>query len=257
MAWQYRCDVDFCRHEAILMVQLSAARQARTLPLKEPYMLTLHGFAYSNYHNIVKHALMAKGIPFEENLVYPGTPELMAVNPTGKVPAMTTAKGTVLGESSVLLEYLEDAYPDRPLYPADPEARARVRQLMKVSELYFDLPARRLLPAVFARVAVDQAVKDEVRMTLDRGVRSLNTLASFSPFVAGKELSLADIYLRYALAIPRMVGPGQLNWDVMAEVEGLAAWDAMMADSDIARKIDGDMQANRSDFMAYIGSRQK
>lgn len=219
-------------------------------------MLTLHGFAFSNYHNIVKHALMAKGIPFQEDVVYPGMPELLAVNPAGKVPAMTTAKGTLLGESSVLLEYLEDAYPAKPLYPADPEARARVRQLMKVAELYFDLPARRLLPAVLGNAAIDQAVKDDVRMTLERGVRSLNTLATFSPFVAGTQLSLADIYLRYALAIPRLAAPGQLGWDIMGAVEGLAAWDAMMADSDISRKIDADMRANTPDFMAYMSGRK-
>jgi len=126
-------------------------------------MLTLHGFAFSNYHNIVKHALMYKGIPFEEHIVYPGTPELLAVNPAGKVPAMTTEDGTSLAESSVLVDYLEDAYPAVPLYPAEPEARARVRQLMKVSELYLDLPSRRLLPAVLGNAAIDQAVKDEVR----------------------------------------------------------------------------------------------
>lgn len=219
-------------------------------------MLTLHGFAFSNYHNIVKHALMYKGIPFEEHIVYPGTPELLAVNPAGKVPAMTTEDGTPLAESSVLVDYLEDAYPAVPLYPAEPEARARVRQLMKVSELYLDLPSRRLLPAVLGNAAIDQAVKDEVRMTLDRGVRSLNELASFSPYVAGAEISLADIYLRYALAIPKMVGQGQLDWDIMAEVDGLATWDAMMADSDIARKIDADMRDNTADFMAYIASRR-
>ena len=79
-------------------------------------MLTLHGFAYSNYHNIVKHALMHKGIRFEEHIVYPGTPELLAVNPAGKVPAMTTEDGLSLAESSVLVDYLEDAYPATPLY---------------------------------------------------------------------------------------------------------------------------------------------
>lgn len=220
-------------------------------------MLTLHGFAFSNYYNIVKHALMAKGIPFREHLVYPGSPELLAVNPAGKVPAMTTARGTLLGESSVLLEYLEDAYPDQPLYPADPEARARVRQLMKVSELYFDLPARRLLPAVLGSVVIDQAVKDEVRMALERGVRALNAQATFSPFVAGTQMSLADIYLRYALAIPRLVAPAQLGWDIMADVEGLATWDAMMADADISRKIDADLKANTPDFMAYISGTRK
>lgn len=218
-------------------------------------MLTLHGFAYSNYHNIVKHALMHKGIPFTEHVVYPNTPELLAVNPTGKAPAMTTEQGTHLSETNVLLDYLEDAYPQVPLYPADAETRARARQLMKVSELYLDLPARRLLPVVLMKAQPSDAVKQEVRLTLDRGTRSLNALASFSPYVLGEELSLADIYLRYALAIPKMVGPDLLGWDVREEVDGLADWARLMADSDISRKIDADMQANTDDFMAYIAQR--
>lgn len=220
-------------------------------------MLTLHGFAYSNYHNIVKHALMAKGIPFEEHIVYPGSPELMAVNPTGKVPAMTTESGVHLAESSVLVDYLEDAYPAVPLYPAAAEARARTRQLMKISELYLDLPARRLLPAVFAGVTIDETVKGEVNATFDRAVLSLNTLAAFSPYVTGDTLSLADIYLRYALAIPGIVGPTQLKRDLMTEIDGLADWAAMMADSDISRKIDADHRDNTEDFMAYIAGRQR
>lgn len=215
-------------------------------------MLTLHGFPYSNYHNIVKHALMVKDIPFEEHIVYPGSPELMAVNPAGKVPAMTTESGTHLAESSVLVDYLEDAYPAKPLYPADPDARARVRQLMKISELYLDLPSRRLMPAIFGGVTLGQGLKDEVRATLDRGARALAALASFSPYLTGKEMTLADIYIRYALTIPRMAGPSQLNWDIMAEVEGLAAWDALMADSDIARSIDTDMKNNEEAFMGYV-----
>ena len=218
-------------------------------------MLTLHGFAYSNYHNIVKHALMHKGIPFTEHVVYPNTPELLAVNPTGKAPAMTTEQGTHLSETNVLVDYLEDAYPQVPLYPADAETRARVRQLMKVSELYLDLPARRLLPGVLRKVQLDDAVKEEVRAVLERGTRSLNALASFSPYALGDELSLADIYLRYALAIPKMVGPDLLGWDVREEVDGLEDWARLMADSDISRKIDADMQANTNDFMAYIAQR--
>jgi len=220
-------------------------------------MLTLHGFAYSNYHNMVKHALMLKEVPFEEHVVYPNTPEMMLVNPTGKVPAMTTEQGTCLSESSVLLDYLEDAYPDKPLYPADPEARARVRQLMKVAELYLELPARRLLPAVLAAVEIPQATRDEVRTTLERGVNALKELAEFSPYLLGGELSLADIHLRYALAIPSMVGPSQLDWDILAAVDGLPQWYEMMANSDISRKIDADMRDNAEDFMAYVQSRAR
>lgn len=218
-------------------------------------MLILHGFPYSNYHNIVKHALMIKGIPFEEHIVYPNSPEMMAVNPTGKVPAMTTEQGTQLSESSVLVDYLEDAYSQVPLYPADADARARVRQIMKVSELYLDLPARRLLPAELFGAKLDDTLKDQVRAALNRGARSLSALASFSPYLLGEELTLGDIYLRYALSIPKTVGPSHLNWNVKEEVPALAEWGALMADSDISRKIDADMHENAADFMAHISKK--
>ena len=220
-------------------------------------MIILHGFAYSNYHNIVKHTLMLKDIPFEEHVVYPGTPELMAVSPMGKVPAMTTESGTALSESSVLVDYLEDAYPQNPLYPDDADARAKVRQIMKVSELYLELPARRLLPAVLGNVEIPEAILDEVRATLERGVAALQSLAMFSPYVAGENLTLADVYLRYSLAIPKMVGPSQLDWDIVDAVDGLTRWDEMMADSVISRAIDADMRDNLEDFMAYIASRSQ
>ena len=218
-------------------------------------MLILHGFPYSNYHNIVKHALMIKGIPFEEHIVYPNSPEMMAVNPTGKVPAMTTEQGTQLSESSVLVDYLEDAYSQVPLYPVDADARARVRQIMKVSELYLDLPARRLLPAELFGAKLDDTLKDQVRAALNRGARSLSALASFSPYLLGEELTLGDIYLRYALSIPKTVGPSHLNWNVKEEVPGLAEWGVLMADSDISRKIDADMHENAADFMAHISKK--
>jgi glutathione S-transferase len=220
-------------------------------------MIILHGFAYSNYHNIVKHTLMLKDIPFEEHVVYPGTPELMAVSPMGKVPAMTTESGTALSESSVLVDYLEDAYPQNPLYPDDADARAKVRQIMKVSELYLELPARRLLPAVLGNVEIPEATLDEVRATLERGVAALQSLAKFSPYVAGENLTLADVYLRYSLAIPKMVGPSQLDWDIVDAVDGLTRWDEMMADSVISRAIDADMRDNLEDFQGYIASRSQ
>ena len=137
------------------------------------------------------------------------------------------------------------------------DCRARVRQLMKVAELYLELPARRLLPAVLAAVEVPQATRDEVRATLERGVNAIKELAEFSPYLLEGELSLADIHLRYALAIPAMVGPSQLDWDILAAVDGLPQWYEMMADSDISRKIDADMRDNAEDFMAYVQSRAR
>ena len=218
-------------------------------------MLTLHGFPYSNYYNMVKHALLFKGIPFRENIAYTSSPELVALSPVEKVPVLTLESGENLSESSVLLDYIEDAFPDVPLYPSDPVARARVRRLMKISELYLDLPARRLLPALFGNVAVDEAVKGEVLATLDKAARSIASLASFSPYVAGDTLTMADIYLRYALVIPGLVGPRYLDWDPAAKLEALPKWDALMADSDISRKVDADHRDNEAEFMAHITGR--
>lgn len=218
-------------------------------------MITLYGFPFSNYHNIVKHALMHKGLEFEEFITYPGSAELAAVNPMGKVPAMKTAQGTLLSESSVLLEYLEDAYPRPALLPRNAEDRGKVRRITKLAELYLELSARRLLPAVFANADIPAAVRTEVRETMERGIKGLKSLAAFSPYVAGPELTMADIFLRYALAIPKLVGPSQLDLDVLAAVPGLAQWDEMMADTDIARKIDADQQANTEEFMAYLSKR--
>ena len=65
-------------------------------------MLTLHGFPYSNYYNMVKHALMFKGIPFRENRVYTSSSELVALSPVEKVPVLTLESGENLSESSVL-----------------------------------------------------------------------------------------------------------------------------------------------------------
>lgn len=215
-------------------------------------MITLHGFPFSNYHNIVKHALLAKGLEFEEHIVYPGSEALLAVNPLGKVPAMTTAAGTVLSETTVLLEYLEEKYPEPALYPADLEERAKTRRLMKLSELYLELPARRLLPAVLGNATIPEATLEEVRTALQRGVTGLTALAAFSPYLCGEHCTLADIYLRYALAIPRLAGPSKLDWDIVAAVPGLEEWDAMMAGSEIARRIDADQAANADEFMAYV-----
>lgn len=57
-------------------------------------MLKLHGFAVSNYYNMVKLALLEKGLPFEEVLFVPNqTQQALAISPRGKVPVLETEHG--------------------------------------------------------------------------------------------------------------------------------------------------------------------
>jgi len=218
-------------------------------------MITLHGFSYSNYYNVVKHVLMHKAIPFQEDLTFGGTDAWLAISPLGKVPAITTEQGGHLSETSVICDYLEETYPDYPLYPADSFARARVRQLMKVSELYLELPCRRLIGYVFSNKEAPAELQAEVRQVVERGIGAMTRLCEFNPYLAGGDLTMADIYVRYVLSVVGMAGSTKLAWNIAAEIPGLAEWSAMMAESDIARKVDADRDANAPEFFNMIKKR--
>lgn len=156
-------------------------------------MLKLYGFRVSNYHNKVLIALLEKGVPYEEDAsVKPSQDEAyLARSPMGKVP-YAEIDGVRLCESSAILEYLEDAYPARPLLPKAPLARAKVRELATVIELHMELVARRLYGGVFFGGTLSDSTKAAVEKELAKGVRAFAALAKFEPFVAGGELSIAD-----------------------------------------------------------------
>ena len=59
--------------------------------------------------------------------------EFLAVNPKGVVPALVDG-GKIVTESTVICEYLDDAYRDPPLRPADPHARSRMRLWARVPD---------------------------------------------------------------------------------------------------------------------------
>ena len=154
--------------------------------------ITLCGFAVSNYYNKVKLSLLEKGIAFSEALVFPSqSEELLSESPMGKVPFLRTPKG-VLSESQVLTEFIEDSWPEPPLYPRDLYARARCRELIEHVELHLELPARRLYKEAFFGGTVSDETKAEIAPLLEKGLRSFSRLARFSPFIGGDSFTHAD-----------------------------------------------------------------
>ena len=91
-------------------------------------MITIYDAARCPYCARVRIALAEKGVEHE---LFPidlsDRPEwLYEKNPLGKVPVLEE-DAFVLPESSVIMEYLEERYPEPALLPADPAARGRVR----------------------------------------------------------------------------------------------------------------------------------
>lgn len=81
----------------------------------------------------VRVALHEKGLSWESRLLALDgdqfAPEYLALNPAAVVPTLVH-DGRVVTESSVILEYLDDAFPERPLRPADPYWAAVARRLV-------------------------------------------------------------------------------------------------------------------------------
>ena len=155
-------------------------------------MITLCGFGVSNYYNKLKLVLLEKRILFQENLVYPWQRDLfMQDSPLGKIPYMQTEHGG-LSESQVILEYLEECYPEIPLYPKDLFARAKCRELIQHLELNAEWVARRLYKESFFGGQVSDETKREARERLEVGLQAVGRLATFSPYIFGAAFTAAD-----------------------------------------------------------------
>ena len=155
-------------------------------------MIKLCGFAVSNYYNKIKLVLLEKGIEFTEELVIPSQDEsLLKRSPLGKIPFIEIEQG-YLSESQVILEYLEEQYPQHPLYPTDAVERAKCRELIQHLELNVELHARRLYKEVFFGGTVSEETKADVKERLEIGLNGLARLTKFSPFIAGAAFTAAD-----------------------------------------------------------------
>lgn len=96
--------------------------------------MKLYSGPVSLFSRKVEIALHEKGLAFEQILVpftqtkgySPRNPDVVALNPKGQVPVLVDGSLS-LYDSTVIFEYLEDAYPDPALYPKTPQQRARCR----------------------------------------------------------------------------------------------------------------------------------
>lgn len=153
-------------------------------------MITLCGFAASNYYNKVKLALLEKGVEFEEELAWVGETDRNA-SPLGKVPYLLTEQGAI-SESTVILEYIEDQFPAQPLMPTGAFQKAKVRELLRYIELHLELVARNLYPEAFFGGKVSDSAKEKAGQQLQKNVAAFAQLVKFSPFIAGDQFTLAD-----------------------------------------------------------------
>ncbi len=220
-------------------------------------MRTLHGFAASNYYNVVKLALLEKGLLFDEALVYTGAgpsyrPDYLQKSPIGKVPCLETADGC-LSEARVILEYLE-SQGGTPLLPGHAFAKAKVLELTQGIELYLELPSRRLIGNYFARKPPSERVANEILGELAKGARLLSALGNFDGFLVGDAFSLADVTAVVHIPVVRHVIGAVLGKDPLAEVPGLDEYLKRMEQRPAVQRVRADQRADFPRFVQHLQS---
>ena len=92
--------------------------------------MKLYGIPISPFVRKTRVALELKGIDYEMVDIYPGTKtsEYLAISPLGKIPALQDGD-VVICDSNVIVEYLEELYPDTTVRPTSIADRAKSRWL--------------------------------------------------------------------------------------------------------------------------------
>lgn len=165
-------------------------------------------------------------VPFTQTTGYaPKDPGVLAANPKGQVPVLIDGD-LALYDSTVIFEYLEDAYPEPPLYPRDPAGRARCRLLeLAADEIMMPLvrPLMHRSEPRSARFAELEAAAATACPPLVAHYAQLEARLAGRDYFCG-DFSVADIAVFMVLLFARRLkGPG------LDDLPGLTAWYERMA----------------------------
>jgi glutathione S-transferase len=194
-------------------------------------MLELYHAGLTTCSKKSRLALKEKGLPYKSHYMRLDkfehhTPDYLKINPNGIVPTLVH-DGSVVLESGVINEYVDEVFPEVPLRPSDPLTRARMRVLCKMADEYA-LPATRVPTwtrtkaaqlkamdeAAFARVVAEtplvdhrlklQALKgdgftkkefEEAWGRMEYVYDRCEAALADGPYLVGKMYTLADIAL--------------------------------------------------------------
>jgi glutathione S-transferase len=194
-------------------------------------MLTFYYGSGSPYAWRVWLSLEHKHIPYElRTLSFSAgdlkQPEYRAINPRGRVPAITD-DGLALYESVAIVEYLDEKYRSGPaLFPGDVRQRALVRRLVQEADQYC---------AIAMEKVVDQVLfTPQERWDLDAIASARTALAdelkiweryATGDFLAGDLVSAADFTLYPLIALTQRMQRKKADLDVAAMIgPKVAAW---------------------------------
>ena len=145
-------------------------------------------------------------------------------NPLGRVPVYEEDGGFVLPESDVIMEYLEERYPEPALWPADPAERA-------LGRLWLQRFDDRLGDAYYTLRRGSEGAEDELGAKLVE----LDRVLEAQPYLTGREYGLADVgYVPWLIRATERLGVSLEPFPALSEwLERLSARPAVAAEREL------------------------
>jgi len=180
-----------------------------------PYLagraMKLYDNAASPYAFKVRAVLYEKGLAIEHHEIRSEAQrqQLLRVSPRGEVPALVDGD-TVVYDSTIIAEYLEERHPSPPVMPADPAGRARARAIERIADTQIDAIGIVLVLAKLFRPEVGEQHPDAVAAAaaaLARHWAALDARLGDGEWLAGA-FSRADIAVAAHLAGAVFLGFG-------------------------------------------------
>ena len=180
-----------------------------------------------------------------------GSDEFKAINPTGKIPALVTDRGECIAESTVICDYLEAAFPQPALIPADAMLQAQTRMIARMTDLYVaphNTPLNRMGPER------DQALIDQQAALFAEGFYRIASFMGPGPFAAGDTPSIGDCALApFIIMLKQNIFT---NFEeVIDPTEGdgrIAVWWQAINDHDDCKKVLDHYDAELVKFLAWL-----
>ncbi len=221
-------------------------------------MRTLYHFPLCPFSRKVRLALHEKKLDFalEFERFWEKSPDFVALNPASQVPVLIDLNGSILCDSVAICEYLEDAYPERPLIGEGLALRAEVRRIVA----WFDGKGAGefALPLVFEKVikrniaalsnqGPNSPLIRQARTALSTHLDYISWLVDRRNWLAGDEFSLADIAAAAHLSVVDYLG--DVPWD---KHEGAKNWYARVKSRPSFRSLLNDRVTGVTPSASYM-----
>jgi glutathione S-transferase len=177
--------------------------------------VTLFGLPPSTYTRTARMALAEKGIAYTFHECGPHGPDILAVNPFGRLPALTDGDFAVY-ETSAIIRYLEESFDGPPLLPGSIAERARCEQWTSAfnAHIYDAIVPGYIRQYFFPQGEggqPDRTAIDAALVEMPATLAILDAGYAKSSWLAGESISMADLFVMPVLAyVARMPEGPQL-----------------------------------------------